>query len=472
MNVDQSTSNVLKLDRRKLAPVAAWRARLRMRVLIRIATVAIVLLVLGGSTVTAQQARMRSYTMAVAGWGFDMVTWETQAIGDKLVAAATRPSSGLAPDVASELVVRYMARADRIGQLEDQIAAIGSAGGSPEQDIATLQKEVAALREQQEAIRPEVEQVIERQVSYALAQAGFAVLGNPFPPVQFTFTEPPRKLVVSPRDRIATIHSRMLKPGMPLAEIEEAEGEINESERARAYITRIGGLGAYPTMVVDRASLEWVLSTVAHEWTHNYLTMHPLGWNYFKSQDLTTLNETVAEIVGNEIGAAVSAWFYDRDQAVPEDGEAVGQETFDDRALDTGEGASTDDAGDDETASKEDAPAFDFREEMRKTRLEVDRLLAEGRVADAEEYMEQRRLFFGEHGHPLRVLNQAYFAFHGSYGTSAASTSPIGPKLRELRQLTPDLKTFVDTVKWFTESEDLDRALDEWTLLQEASGSE
>src|SRR5688572_28279357 len=123
-----------------------------------------------------------------------------------------------------------------------------------------------------------------------------------WPPVSFTFVEPPKKLVVSRRDRIDTIYSQMLEADITLAETEAAEAESGAQYNASGYVTEIGGLGAFPTMVVDRASLRWVLSTVAHEWAHNYLVFYPLGWNYFKSQDLTTINETVAEIVGNEIG--------------------------------------------------------------------------------------------------------------------------------------------------------------------------
>ncbi|MCB9122465.1 MAG: hypothetical protein H6640_22290 [Caldilineaceae bacterium] len=37
-------------------------------------------------------------------------------------------------------------------------------------------------------------------------------MGGPFPPVWFTFTEPPKKLVVSPRGRITTAHYAMLQP--------------------------------------------------------------------------------------------------------------------------------------------------------------------------------------------------------------------------------------------------------------------
>ncbi|MCB0054769.1 MAG: hypothetical protein KDE24_35070, partial [Caldilinea sp.] len=76
-------------------------------------------------------------------------------------------------------------------------------------------------------------------------------------------------------------------------------------------------------------------------------------------------------------------------------------------------------------------------------------------------YMEIRRLLFVENGYDIRKLNQAYFAFHGSYGTGAAATSPIGPKLEELRSLVPDVRTFLQTVRGFTSPEDIDRALAE-----------
>jgi hypothetical protein len=154
------------------------------------------------------------------------------------------------------------------------------------------------------------------------------------------------------------------------------------------------------------------------------------------SQDMTTLNETVAEIVGNEVGNQVYAQYYPQEAAQP--------------------------APSPEAESATDLAMFDFQTEMYLTRLEVDRLLAEGKVDEAEAYMEARREIFVENGYPLRVLNQAYFAFHGSYGTSPASTSPIGPKLERLRALMPDLKTFLTTVRWFTSPGDLDDALAQW----------
>ena len=48
---------------------------------------------------------------------------------------------------------------------------------------------------------------------------------------------------------------------------------------------------------------------------------------------------------------------------------------------------------------------------MHLTRLEVDRLLAEGKINEAESYMESRRIFFWENGYLIRRLNQAILLF-------------------------------------------------------------
>ena len=70
---------------------------------------------------------------------------------------------------------------------------------------------------------------------------------------------------------------------------------------------------------------------------------------------------------------------------------------------------------------------------MRTTRLKVDTLLAQGKIAEAEAYMEAQRQVIVNHGYALRKLNQAYFAFHGSYAEGPSATDPIGPKLRALQ---------------------------------------
>lgn len=411
----------------------------------------IVIFSIAGSTVSPYNLRQQGMATIVAAWSFNLLNWEIDALWQKTRAFAMQPSYGLDYATSVSLVQQYLNRAQQMQVLEEQLDQfIGASETNTQQqdevavntEIQHRQSELEQLRDDQEAVRSTVEQIIERQIGTELRQEGLIRFGQPFPPVQFTFVEPPRKLVVSPRDRITTEYSQILEATMSLDEIRSAENAYFQQYNSSAYITNIGGLGAFPTMVVDRASLEWILSTVAHEWVHNYLTLYPLGFNYMTNADFITMNETVAEIVGNELGKKALRTFYPEKVSpappIPSDEDASRES---------------------ERLPLDEEPRFDFRQEMRETRLTVDELLALGKVTEAETYMEERRLYFIENGYQLRVLNQAYFAFHGSYGTSAASTSPIGPQLEALRRQSPDLKTFLETVRSFTSPDDITRAL-------------
>jgi hypothetical protein len=87
---------------------------------------------------------------------------------------------------------------------------------------------------------------------------------------------------------------------------------------------------------------------------------------------------------------------------------------------------------------------------MRETRQHTEKLLDEGRIAEAESYMEERRLELLERGYRIRKINQAFFAFYGSYATSAASVSPIEGQLRGLRDRSESLGDFLNTVSQFS----------------------
>lgn len=419
-------------------------ARSLLRALYRLVLIALssflVILFAGGSALTAQQASQARLSMTVAGYGFDLFTWEAGALAAKAQALIMQPAASLTPAEGAELVQRYLGRAHEIRRLEGEIARLYSVHNHERVPaIADYQAEIETLRTQQASDRPIVEQVIERQVGQILVEAGLGLGSVPLPPVKFAFVEPPKKLVVSPRDHIETIYARMLDATISLDEMELAEQTVRREQNLSAYVTNIGGLGAYPTMVIDNASLEWILTTVAHEWVHNYLTFFPLGFNYGASSDIIIINETVADIVGNEVGAEALRRFYP-ELVPPPPPPATAEESL----------------------PPTQARTFDFDTTMRKTRLLVDALLAQGRIDEAERYMERRRQYFVANGYPLRVLNQAYFAFHGSYGTGAAATSPLGPQLERLRELTPDVKTFLQVVRPFTTPADVAAALAQW----------
>lgn len=426
---------------------ARWRAP--VRILLTVLTLYLVMLLAGGDTLTAQETLTRRLAMVVAGHGFDVVSWQVNALAEKTDAFFTRPARALEPSAQTALVTGYLRRAQRIRELEQAINRMLSAEGAQQTGaVAAMQMEMDAHRVQQQTDRPTVEQIIEEQVGAILAEEGLAWGDKPLPPVKFSFVEPPKKLIVSPRERIETIFGYMIDAAITLEAVDRAEQTIRAEQGLSGYITGIGGLGAYPTMVIDSAGLQWILSTVAHEWVHNYLTFFPLGFNYGVNSDNIIINETVADVVGNEIGDAALRRFYPELAPPPALPAAVAEPeaTADERQ------------GEEEAAP----PLFDFGAEMRTTRLRVDELLAAGQIDAAEHYMEQRRLLFVEQGYPLRVLNQAYFAFHGSYGTGPASTSPLGPKLERLRQLTPNVKTYLQVVRSLMTPEDVDRALAEW----------
>ncbi len=63
----------------------------------------------------------------------------------------------------------------------------------------------------------------------------------------------------------------------------------------------------------------------------------------------------------------------------------------------------------------------------------------------------------------IRKLNQAYFAFHGSYADQPGSSGsdPIGPAIREVRYYSASLSEFVSRMRGLTTSEDLFALLEE-----------
>jgi hypothetical protein len=186
-------------------------------------------------------------------------------------------------------------------------------------------------------------------------------------------------------------------------------------------------------MMLESTSLTWIIETGAHEWTHHYLTLHPLGILYDTDPQLRTMNETTASIVGTEIGNLVVQRFYP-EFYVPEPEET---QEIEDEPI--------------------EPPAFDFRVEMHQTRLQVDELLAQGKIKEAESYMEERRLVFYKNGYRIRKINQAYFAFYGAYADKAGASGadPVGPSVLKLRDQSGTLKAFIDTIAGLTSYDQL-----------------
>ena len=99
---------------------------------------------------------------------------------------------------------------------------------------------------------------------------------------------------------------------------------------------------------------------------------------------------------------------------------------------------------------------------MHETRVTADELLAEGKIEEAEAYMEARREIFWQNGYAIRKLNQAYFAFYGAYADvpgGPAGEDPVGPAVRALRAQSDSLADFVNRISWMTSFEQLQDAI-------------
>jgi len=226
---------------------------------------------------------------------------------------------------------------------------------------------------------------------------------------------------------------RDLPPGLdlPIERAEQLEADAERDGKTSALVVQIGGIAMYPAIIPEDSDYAFVMQDIAHEWTHHYLYFTPLGRRYFDSGKLTTLNETVADLVGQELGARLVAEYPLGPSYVSSGG----------------------------VMASPAADAIDFTAVMRDLRRQVEALLAQGKVDDAERLMEEKRRYLADNGYYIRKLNQAYFAFHGSYADSAGSIDPIGPKLDALRKESPSLKAFVERARDLTSEGDLDRAL-------------
>jgi len=364
----------------------------------------------------------------VAAVHFDFWDWETEAIWGKFVHWLLAPQRYMREPDRCAFVRDYVARTGQIRNLRWQIKMVYADPQVENANAATAQMraEWARLRDQVTARQPVAEAIMEEQTGLILAQEGLGFLGQPFPPVGVRFTPLPYILIVSPRERIETIHQQELEHGLDLAQQEAIEEQVDNALDVSSLVTDIGGMSAWPAMVLEHPNLAWVLEVAAHEWTHHYLALHPLGWEYDRRHEARTINETTASIVGKEVGRRVLARYYP-DLLPPLEPLPQPQESS-------------------------SPTAFDFQSEMHKTRVEVDRLLANGQVEEAERYMEERRRLFWENGYRIRKLNQAYFAFHGSYADEpgAAGEDPIGPAVRQLRERSPNLRAFLAQIDSIT----------------------
>ena len=398
--------------------------------------VALIVVAIGPEWPAFGDAKFRFQAIVGRERRFDFLDWSIDALGDKAQAIFAGSHRFLPEAARKEYVLSYLVQLAEIQRLEAEIERVYADPSVPDAEIATadLRAERDSRRRELDLRQAMAEAIVQQQVATLLNEQGLQIGGVTWPPVLMTMSPVPYMLIVSPRDRIAQVDSAALVPGLSTEHKEQMEDAIIDELNQSGLVVPIGGLGTYPAMIRETSSINWLAEVTAHEWTHHWLSLRPLGVRYLDSPQMRTINETVASLVDLEIGPQVIARFYP--ERVPPAPVTVSPPA----------------------TVEPPAPAFDFSAEMAETRATVDRLLGEGEIERAEEYMEARRRVFLDNGYNIRKLNQAYFAFYGGYAAEpggAAGADPIGPMLRDLREASPSLRQFLVDVGRITSYADL-----------------
>lgn len=410
------------------------------RVVLTITLLFILVLPLRGSTIdpTLQIEQVRRYSRP---YEFDYVSWTVSALWNKAKGFSLGADGYLPSSESRTLVLEYLELRDTVNRLEEDQKNILADPDleDPQKAAEDVRKELEVKRSRRRQLSPFVQEIVQRQINTALTDLNLTLGGQAFPPVMYQAEPDSYALVISPRDVIHQDANILLVSELTLEERVALEQTVENNLNLSALVVGVGGVGLYPAMVIESGSVNWLLEVIGHEWTHNYLTLHPLGMRYFSSPELRTINETVAELAGQEIKRAALKRYYP-DRVPPEEQKAEEEKPPSLESLK-------------EELFGEHPDRFDFRFEMHITRLTVDRLLREGRIKKAEAYMNERRQFFWDHGYRIRKINQAYFAFHGSYaaqpgGATGAEENRLGQNLRELKSSMPSFAAFMRKVAW------------------------
>jgi hypothetical protein len=367
--------------------------------------------------------------LVVAPYQYSVLDWELTHLPDKWtykISGLWSINSRATQDEKLKQVEEFFELGINLQRLEQQAIFLNhpSEGQSPQSEVdPTLNEDIDKIKERRKSLQASVEETIEEAIENTLKEEGLSFPIGVFPPVDTVFTRSPHVLILSPRDRIERQRDILLNPGLSGLKKEEIEDLIVfQKQDISVYIEDTGGIAVYPSVVSDIFGLQNAIGISSHEWIHHWLIFKPLGQSFWNNAEMASLNETVATLAGKELGDKVftSLTGKEANQATPSPSKLINPDSF------------------------------DFRAEMQKTRMQAEALLSAGNIEEAEEYMEERRQLFVANQYLIRKLNQAYFAFHGTYAASAASISPIGNHVQELRDHSESLENFLNTVSRFS----------------------
>ena len=214
---------------------------------------------------------------------YNIAAWEVRNFPDRWLFLAGQALRGGPPSVESQdaTLSRFFELTNQIDALDARVSDASQRGGAESEALAA---ELAALLEERDRIENQAEATIEARVTEIIEEQGldssFFVFDTAWPPVDAEFTNAPRMLATSPRDRIELRSSTLLRDDLDLGEVEAIEAEVAADENLAALAFPIGGLGAYPTLIEYPDSYERAVDVIVHEWMHNHLFFRPLGFNY------------------------------------------------------------------------------------------------------------------------------------------------------------------------------------------------
>jgi len=341
---------------------------------------------------------------------FDLMGFELGNVFDKWAyrAAGITPWSNVSKITKQKDFDKYIELSPFIREAEFALLEVLAQDSNNVSKISKTQVDLKKFFLQRDSVRNGAEEHLETAITKTLKEHRIGSTGKfVWPPVDIRIDNPPRLLIISPRTEIRRIETVLINPEITVEQIANIENKLLKNYDVSAIILKVGGLATYPSIIPSGRELLPMLEVSAHEWLHAHLFFYPLGQAFFEGGNMVTINETLANIVGDEIGGLT--WSRLTGNPPPS-------------RIQTNSMVST-----------LDHTSFNYAAFMKETRLEVEKLLEFGEIEKAEYWMEKRRNELLEHGYYFRKINQAFFAFYGDYADSPLAISPIANQLWALK---------------------------------------
>ena len=384
------------------------------------------------------------------GYEFNIFNWEKENFFDKWI-SYINPFDNHNKITSSEQLLQYFSLVERISTNENLYSKLFIENLDLQHKIKKGEIDTKLAKIQTNKINSEIEQLLEKinkdkiiknenklyaeqfleeNISSAIQSNEVNIFDNIFyVPVDFTLGKTPKLLVVSPRDKIYRKEDKLLSSNISLEVINNMELTLLEKNNLSAIVVSTGGVSTYPSMVSE-GDLLYVLQTAAHEWLHNYLALFPLGRSYFSSTDMQSINETICDIFGDEVGLIAYKKIM---------GDKIYNEINQTKNIDND---------------------FNFNLFMKDTRIKVEKLLSEGKILESESFMNDQRRFLSSKGYDIRKINQAYFAFYGTYGGNPESSSNHYDNLVKIRKRYENLGDMIHDIKYADNIEKINSLLE------------